>query len=157
MKLTRRNRLPRGPTLTQQTPFAFMNTTEQTKLVSRVHSICILSRQSYSDKWCEVSRRTIGSKQGSKLVPAELCLGDRALPVNTMRRLSYNAVHHGLQLPQQVIALLWCDWTRVKVEEHVVPIQLDAGMTSHIICLCGGCVQQAPVPPKRMRCEEKLQ
>jgi len=30
-------------------------------------------------------------------------------------------------------------------------------VTSHIICLCGGCVQQAPVAPIRMRCEEKLQ
>ena len=74
-----------------------------------------------------------------------------------MWRLSYNAVHHGLQLPQQLVALLWCDWNRVQVEEHVVPVQLDAGMTSHIICLCGGCVKQAPVAPIRMRCEGKLQ
>jgi hypothetical protein len=82
---------------------------------------------------------------------------NRALPVNRMWRLSSNAVHHGLQLPQQLVALLWCDRNGVQFEEHVVPVQLDASMTSHIICLCGGCVQQAPVAPIRMGCEEELQ
>lgn len=132
----------------------------RTKPICSVHSMGILSRQALSDRWYEVSSSTFSRKQGSKLAPACMCLSthcNRALPVNTMRRLSSNAVHHGLQLPQQLVALLWCDWNGVQFEEHVVPVQLDASMTSHIICLCGGCVQQAPVALIRMGCEEELQ